>query len=175
MATTTTRKRTTTTKSKTEPVKETRSSLVEAPKNEEPKEKKVFAQDEGIPCRSITQGGLYMEGAKTKMLYEWSDYGDITYVEYADLASAVRVRSQYIFAPFFMNTENYSVGDLEVILTYPVDRMMEEIKALPKSTIESLKVLAASSINNGDLDSVSKIKALDEFFGTKLSILAEFK
>lgn len=72
-------------------------------------------------------------------------------------------------------TENYSVGDLEVILTYPVDRMMEEIKALPKSTIESLKVLAASSINNGDLDSVSKIKALDEFFGTKLSILAEFK
>lgn len=94
MATTTTRKRTTTTKSKTEPVKETQSSLVEAPKKEEPKkEKKVFAQDEGIPCRSITQGGLYMEGAKTKMLYEWSDYGDITYVEYADLASAVRVRS----------------------------------------------------------------------------------
>lgn len=192
MATTTTRKRTTTTKSKTEPVKETRSSLVEAPKKEEPKkEKKVFAQDEGIPCRSITQGGLYMEGAKTKMLYEWSDYGDVTYVEYADLASAVRVRSQYIFSPLFMiddddfveefpqlkkfYTENYSVGDLEAILTYPVDRMMEEIKALPKSTIESLKVLAASSINDGDLDSVSKIKALDEFFGTKLSILAEFK
>ena len=158
----------------------------------EPKvEKRVFKESEGIPCRSITQGGLYMEGAKTKMRYEWSDYGDITYVEYADLASATRVRSSYVFGPLFMiddddfieefpqlkkfYTENYSVSDLEVILSYPVDRMVEEIQALPKSAIESIKVLAASSINDGSLDSVSKIKALDELFGTKLSLLAEFK
>ena len=194
MATTTTRKRTT--KAKAEPVKET--PVQEAPqekpqtKVEKPKkEKKVFAQDEGVACRSITQGGLFMEGAKTRMRYAWSDYGDITYVEYADLASAVRVRSQYVFGPLFLiddddfveefpqlkkfYTENYSIGDLEVILTYPVERMVEEIKALPKSAIESLKVLAASSINDGELDSVTKIKALDELFGTKLSILAEFK
>lgn len=158
----------------------------------EPKvEKRVFKESEGIPCRSITQGGLYMEGAKTKMRYEWSDYGDITYVEYADLASATRVRSSYVFGPLFMiddddfieefpqlkkfYTENYSISDLEVILSYPVDRMVEEIQALPKSAIESIKVLAASSINDGSLDSVSKIKALDELFGTKLSLLAEFK
>lgn len=158
----------------------------------EPKvEKRVFKESEGIPCRSITQGGLYMEGAKTKMRYEWSDYGDITYVEYADLASATRVRSSYVFGPLFMiddddfieefpqlkkfYTENYSISDLEVILSYPVDRMVKEIQALPKSAIESIKVLAASSINDGSLDSVSKIKALDELFGTKLSLLAEFK
>lgn len=154
-------------------------------------EKKVFAQDEGIPCRSITQGGLFMEGSKTKMRYEWSDYGDVTFVEYADLASAARVRSQYIFGPLFIiddedfidefpqvrkfYTENYTISDLEKILSYPVDKMLNEISVLPKSAVESMKVLAASSVNDGSLDSVKKIKALDDVFGTNLSLLAEFK
>ncbi len=155
------------------------------------KEKKKFSDSDGIICRSITQGGLYMEGAKTHMLYEWVEYGDKTQVEYADLAAAVRTKSSYIFGPMFIiededfieeftqlkkfYTENYTVSDLEEILFYPIDRMLEEISALPKSAVESLKVLAASSINEGTLDSVKKIKALDEIFGTNLSLLAEFK
>ena len=155
------------------------------------KEKKKFSDSDGILCRSITQGGLYMEGAKTHMLYEWVEYGDITYVEYADLAAAVRVKSSYVFNPMFIvddedfieefsqlkkfYTENYTAHDLESILFLPVDEMLVEIAALPKSAIESLKVLAASSINDGTLDSVKKIKSLDEVFGTNLSILAEFK
>lgn len=199
-----TRKRTTT---KTEPVNveaptievdEAKESIKEVKKVVEKKEpekvekvKRTFKDSDGILCRSITQGGLYMEGAKTHMLYEWVEYGDVTFVEYSDLAAAVRIKSNYVFSPLFIvddedfvnefpqlkkfYTENYSINDLETILSYPVERMQEEIKALPKSAIESLKVLAASSINDGDLDSVSKIKVLDDLFGTKLSILAEFK
>ena len=182
---TTTRKRTTT---KTEVDKS--SEKVGQYQVEKKKEKKVFKQDDGIVCRSVTQGGLFMEGPKSKMHYEWVQYGDITEVEYADLAALVRVKSTYVFGPWFMvddddfieefpqlkkfYNENYSLSDLEAILTYPAERMVNEIKALPKSAIESLKVLAASSINDGNLDSVSKIKALDDLFGTKLSILAEF-
>lgn len=155
------------------------------------KQKKSFSDSDGITCRSITQGGLYMEGAKTHMLYEWVEYGDKTQVEYADLAAAVRTKSSYLFGPMFIvededfidefsqlkkfYTENYTVSDLESILMLPIDKMLEEISALPKSAIESLKVLAASSINEGSLDSVRKIKALDEVFGTNLSLLAEFK
>lgn len=192
-ANTTAKKKTATAKTASKPTTVVEEKVTETKAvNTAPKvEKRVFKESEGIPCRSITQGGLYMEGAKTKMRYEWSDYGDITYVEYADLASATRVRSSYVFGPLFMiddddfieefpqlkkfYTENYSISDLEVILSYPADRMVEEIQALPKSAIESIKVLAASSINDGSLDSVSKIKALDELFGTKLSLLAEFK
>lgn len=163
----------------------------ETVKEETKNVKKTFASDDGIICRSVTQGGLYMEGAKTKMHYEWVEYGDITEVEYADLAAAVRVKSPYVFGPLFMindddfveefpqlkkfYTENYTLSDLESILTYPLEEMVAEVKALPKSAIESLKVLAASSITEGNLDSVSKIKVLDDLFGTKLSILAEFK
>lgn len=185
----TTRKRTTTT---AEQVVEKPEAKVTAQK-EKPvvKEKKKFSDADGIVCRSIIQGGLYMEGAKTHMLYEWVEYGDKTQVEYADLAAAVRTRSPYLFGPMLIiededfieefpqlkkfYTENYTVSDLEMVLAYPLERMLEEISALPKSAVESLKVLAASSINEGTLDSVKKIKALDEIFGTNLSLLAEFK
>lgn len=181
---TTTRKRTV---AKTTEQPEAKQEVKETPK----KQKKTFSDSDGIVCRSITQGGLYMEGVKTHMLYEWVEYGDKTQVEYADLAAAVRTKSSYLFNPMFIvededfidefsqlkkfYTENYTVNDLESILSYPMDKMLEEISALPKSAIESLKVLAASSINDGTLDSVKKIKALDEVFGTNLSLLAEFK
>lgn len=190
---TTTRKRTTTPKvdaPKVEAVKAENAKPVRevAPKTNS---KKVFNADDGIICRSVTQGGLFMEGPKTHMHYEWVQYGDITEVEYSDLAALVRVKSTYVFGPWFMiddedfieefpqlkkfYTENYTLSDLETILSYPTDRMMDEVKALPKTAAESLKVMSASAISDGTLDSVAKIKALDDFFGTNLSLLAEFK
>ena len=187
MATATTPRKRTTVKADPEKVIAKDTAVKAVPK----KEKRVFKQDDGIVCRSVTQGGLFMEGPKTHMHYEWVQYGDITEVEYSDLAALVRVKSTYVFGPWFMiddedfieefpqlkkfYTENYTLSDLETILSYPTDRMMDEVRSLPKTAAESLKVMSASAINNGTLDSVAKIKALDDFFGTNLSLLAEFK
>lgn len=188
---TTTKRRTaaksTTSKKATTPIEEVKVEEVKAPKVE----KKVFKDSDGIPCRSITQGALYMEGAKTHMLYEWVEYGDVTMVEYADLAAAVRTKSWFMFSPAFIvedddfieqnvqlkkfYDENYSVHDLEKILRLPIEEMKEEITALPKSAVESLKSLAATSITEGTLDSVKRIKVLDEMFDTNLNVLAEFE
>ena len=153
--------------------------------------KKVFKDSDGIPCRSITQGALYMEGLKSHMLYEWVGYGDVTMVEYADLASAVRMKSQFLFAPTFIvddddfveqmprlkqfYTENYSTKDIEALLHIPIEKMKNEIATLPKSAIESLKSIAASAITSGTLDSIKRVKVLDELLNTNLSILAEFE
>lgn len=183
--TTTTRKRTTT-KAKA-PAVEKQADKVEAPV----KTKRTFKDNDGIVCRSIVYGGLFMEGPKTHMIYEWVDYGDNTQVEYADLAAAVRVKSPFVFSPLFIvededfveefsqlkkfYTENYTVQDLENILQHPVDKMETEVSVLPKSAKDSLKVIAASAITDGVLDSVKKIKVLDELLGTNLSLLAEFK
>ena len=190
---TTTRKRTTTPKAGAPKVEAAKAETAKPVKEVAPKTnpKKVFNADDGVICRSVTQGGLFMEGPKTHMHYEWVQYGDITEVEYSDLAALVRVKSTYVFGPWFMiddedfieefpqlkkfYTENYTLSDLETILSYPTDRMMDEVRALPKTAAESLKVMSASAISDGTLDSVAKIKALDDFFGTNLSLLAEFK
>ena len=153
------------------------------------KPKKKFDQSDGIICRSITQGGLYMEGAKTKILYEWNDYGDESEVEYRDLVAEIRSKSQFVFRPCFIiededfikefpqlerfYKEKYTIKDLRGILAMDATEMIETIKTLPKGAADSLKSIAAQQVSTGQLDSVKKIKALDEYFGTDLNLIGE--
>ena len=153
------------------------------------KEKKVFSQEDRIPCRSVITGGLYMEGSKTKYLYEWSGYGDVVDVEYRDLVPVVRDRTIFAFGPWFIvedddfvkefpnlkkfYDESYSIKDLKLIINLPVGDMVAEIKSLPKTAVESLKSITSEMISDGSLDSVKKIKALDELFGTDLQLIAK--
>ena len=147
-----------------------------------------FEQTDGVSCRSVVQGGLFMEGLKTKMDYSWTDYGDVTEVEYRDLVAAVRSKSRFVFNPWFIIEDedflneypqvkqfydsSYTVKDLIKILDMPAEKMIEEIKKLPKGAVDTIKSLAAKQVSNGTLDSVSRIKALDEYFGTDLNLLA---
>lgn len=72
--------------------------------SEEPKkkEKKKFQQTDLIMCKSVVVGGLFLEGSKTKQIYQWNDYGDESEVEYRDLVAEVRSRSAYVFNPWFI-------------------------------------------------------------------------
>ena len=66
------------------------------------KEKKTYAPTDGIPCKSITNGGLYMPGLKSNILYTWIDAGDVIEVEYQDLQAAIRSNNGYVMNPFFV-------------------------------------------------------------------------
>lgn len=150
--------------------------------------KKKFKQDEGIVCRSVTVGGLWLDGVKSQNVYRWVEYGDETEIEYRDLVSMVRARSAYIFNPMFIilnddfveefpqlkkfYDEQYTVADLKGVLELPVNSMIATIKTLPQGAVSSLKNIASTQVANGQLDSVKKIKALDELFGTELNLLA---
>lgn len=152
-------------------------------------EKKKFAQTDGVTCRSVVQGGVYLTGSKSKIPYSWSDYGDRTDVEYYDLVSLVHERSGYIFNPFIIiededfiaefpqlqkfYSENYSIKDLSDILALDTVRMEEAINTLPKTAMDSLKKVAANQVSLGQIDSVAKIKALDRIFGTDLNLISE--
>ena len=153
------------------------------------KAKKVFDQSEGVLCRSVVEGSLYMQGAKTQMLYSWTEYGDVSEVEYRDLAAAVRSKSKFVYNPWFIvddedflaefpqlkkfYDESHTVRDLKRILSLPVNDMITEIKKLPAGAFESLKSIAAKQVSDGVIDSVSKIRALDNLFGTDLNLIGE--
>ena len=154
----------------------------------ETKEPKKFNQNDGVLCRSITQGSLFCDG-KSGITYEFVDYGDETEIQYGDLSAAVKAKAKYIFAPSilvldedFINEfpqlkrfydEVYTVGDLKKVLDMPIDEMVNTIKNLPHTVYESLKTIAATQVYNGELDSVKKIRALDEVLGVDLSLLNE--
>lgn len=152
-----------------------------------PKEKKVFQQNDGIMTTSITTGTLIMIGIKTGIVYTWADYGDQTEVEYADLVAAVRSSKDQVYKPYFIIDdedflENYpnvskiyeNIPDsLEDVFRLSNDKFKKVISTLPEGARESLKSMAAKFIQSGELDSVAKIRAMDETFGCELSLLTE--
>ena len=152
------------------------------------KEEKSYAPSDGIPCKSITNGGLYMPGLKSNILYSWVDAGDIVEVEYQDLQAAIRSNNGYVMNPLFVIEDEelvsqfpqlkklyealYSVGELEDVITElsPGD-MKATILSLPKGAQDAIKHLASKMVSDGRLDSVKKIKTLDEIFDTEMSIM----
>lgn len=154
-------------------------------------EKKIkkFRPTDTIPCESITSGELGIVGIKSNINYRWANRGDITDVEYQDLAAAVMSNRDAIMRPRFIvrdedfvsqfpqlnnvYKELYSVRDLKDILRMSPSQMENAIKALPTGAQESIKGLAATMIENGQLDSIKTIKKIDEIFGVNLSLMAD--
>lgn len=153
------------------------------------KSKKTFKQSEGVLCRSVVNGKIYMTGARSSMPYQWADYGDEVEVEYRDLVAAVREKNGYVMNPWIIIMDDdfiaefpfladiyanqYDSNELGDILNLSIPQMEEEIRKLPTNVKNTLKGIAATWVNSGRLDSVKKIKALDEIFDTNLSMLAE--
>lgn len=148
-------------------------------------EERIFNPEDTIPCRSIVSGGLYIEGSRSHILYSWADCGDVEDVEYRDLIYLVRTRANAnIYSPRiiiededFINQNKsvkdfydsmYDTSDLNQILLLPISQMKAEIANLPIGAKESIKGIAATMIDSHVLDSVQKIKALDEIFGTNM-------
>ena len=185
-----------TTKAKSAPAKvvEEKPVVVESEKAEKESKPartpKTFKQSEGIPCRSVVNGPMYMSGIRSAMPYQWLDYGDMVDVEYRDLVAAVREKNGYIMNPWVvvmdedfldeypflkdLYAKQYTSNDLAKILQLSVPQMKEEVEKLPKNVKDTLKGIASTWINDGRLDSIKKIKALDELLDTDLALLAEF-
>ena len=154
-----------------------------------PAKKKKFVATDPITCVSITAGELGMIGIKSKINYRWVGRGSETEVEYQDLAAAVRSSKKHIFKPLFIIQDEdflaefpkvkevyssiYSVKDLKEIFKMTPTQMKKLIPSLPDGAKESVKHLASEMIKNGTLDSVSKIKVLDEIFNTKFMLMTE--
>ena len=147
-------------------------------------ENKKFKPNDLIKCKSITNGELLFVGEKSKILYKWADYGDVEEVEYKDLIYAMRMRSKVLLLPRIVVLDDdfvkqnkdldalyktmYGKGDLIKLLNLDINSFKAALATLPEGVCDALKGLASTMIANGTLDSINKIKALDEAFGTEL-------
>lgn len=145
-----------------------------------------FEPDDLIVCRSITFGELLLTGKKSKLLYSWANYGDTTEVEYQDLQALKSTRSSYLFKPRFIIEDeelaaqwskdfgdiykNIEDIDAEDLLKLPVAQLRSKLKKAPKGVQLAVKNIAGDKILNGSLDSLAKIKAIDDILGTDLKL-----
>ena len=151
---------------------------------EETMKKKEFANTDLIPCISITVGGLHMIGAKSGDVYHWTNLGEVTEVEYRDLLAEVRNHSWYIYNPAFVIQDEdflaqhddisvrygqlYTPTDIEQVLAMPANQLAAALRKMPVGAQNAVRDLAVRKIDSGELDSIQRIKVIDEFFGTEL-------
>jgi hypothetical protein len=152
------------------------------------KKEKVFQPTDAIPCRSVTSGPLYLTGTRSGIPYTWADYNDIQDVEYRDLIYLARTSgNKYIYNPRFIIEDEdfvnqnpkvkelydsiFNTNDLRDIVKLPVKSMVAEINRLPEGARNSFKGIVTTMIYNHEIDSVQKIKAIDEIFGTKILLM----
>lgn len=145
-----------------------------------------YDPDEQITCRSITYGGLLIVGPKSKLLYSWSNYGDTTPVEYQDLQALRSIRSAHLLKPRIVVEDEELIAqwgkdfenlyskivdvDVEKILDLPIGKFKTALKNAPKGVQQAVKNIAGEKILDGSLDSLAKIKAIDEILGTDLKL-----
>ena len=159
---------------------------VQEVKKSAPKSPRKYAPDDQIPCRSITYGELLLTGVKSKLLYSWSNYNDITYVEFQDLQALRSTHSSYLYRPRIVIEDEELVEqwgkdfsdlydsivsvDVEDLFKLPVGKFKTALKKAPKGVQQAVKNIAGEKILNGSLDSLTKIKAIDEVLGTDLKL-----
>ena len=145
-----------------------------------------FAPDDRITCRSVTFGELLLTGVKSKLLYTWANYGDTTEVEFQDLQAMKSMRSSYLYRPRFIIEDeelveqwgkdfgdmykNIEDTDVENLFKLPIAQFKSKLKRAPKGVQQAVKNIAGEKILNGSLDSIAKIKAIDECLGTDLMV-----
>ena len=163
----------------------------EAPVNIETSKKAVkkFSPDDMILCQSICVGQTFVKGFKSGTIYTFEALGAEEYIEYRDLVAAVRSKDSILFKPFiivldedFINEQKtlksfyenmYTPEDFEEFFRLKPNQMVEALNNMPIGIRETIKSMAVGKIQDGVFDSVARIKALDDYFGTKMMLLTE--
>ena len=65
----------------------------------------------------------------------------------------------------------YTPEDFEEFFTLTPKQMVEALNNMPVGVKETVKSMAAAKIEDHSFDSVARIKALDDYFGTQLMLL----
>ena len=145
--------------------------------------KKVYKNGDKVRVASVVAGALVYADDVSGNKYEWPEFGDVEEVEYADLLRMIKKR-QILFKPSAIVLDKdvieqnktlyelyetlYTPAEIREVLSLDPTSLKAKIESLPGNVKENVKNIAIVMIDKGELDSVAKIKVLDEIYGTKL-------
>lgn len=146
-------------------------------------EPRKFDSGDMIPCKSVRNGVLQYIGKKTGDLYEWSDYGDITDVSYGDLLAIKANKSKFIYAPWFLILDEDAIvalklkdlydqfaeyEDVDEFFDLPASEFRAKLMKAPQGFKDTVARTASLRVRDGSLDSVIKIKIIDDVLGKSI-------
>lgn len=147
---------------------------------------KKFTSGDLIPCRSVRNGSMLHIARKSGNSYEWSDFGDMTEVEYGDLLAMKAGKSKFIFAPWIIIEDKDAIEalkltslyetfvdyeDVDEFLTMSPAQIRSKLADAPVGFKDAISTTAANMIREGRMDSIGVIKAIDDVLHKNLSTL----
>ena len=150
---------------------------------------KTFEMSTPIRCRSVRQNDLIYVSTNG-LTYIWNGYGDIRELPYQDVISLKSRRSPFLYEPWLiiedadlLATKQFAgefddmykiYADFEDPKTF-FDKKPSEIRVILENAPSGLKDLiiynAGKYIDDGVLDSIGVINAIDDVYGTQLKML----
>lgn len=154
-------------------------------------EHKELSPDLYVPCVSLVRVGKLVYSSRRQVGYEvvWRGFMDVQYIELKELMSMrssdvtffsenwIAIEDSFEYKDEVMKklriTDMYKnisdTGEFSRLLVLPIEQMVSRIAGMSKTIKESVASYAKECIANGDLDSLKRIKALEDALGTKLS------
>lgn len=167
----------------------------EAPKEKTPdvvtekpvvrQKRKEIDRNELIACRSTTNGRLIYRSPRSNEKFTWSEFGSVEYIEMGELLT---MKSSY---PKFLNDvqlviddeeaaeylglnkiydEMLQVDDLDSLFDKTNDELAVILPKLPNGLKKAVSSRARALVEEDALDSISKIKLIEQELGVDLQL-----
>lgn len=154
-----------------------------------PKEK-VFDLNTPVRCKSVRQNELFYKASASGARYVWNGFGDIRELPYQEIIAMRASRSPFLYEPWLiiedkdlMKKPEFKEDFADLYALYaefdnpkeffeqPVSVIEEKLADIPNGLRDLIVYNAASYIEDGSLDRMSVVTALDKMFGTNLKML----
>ncbi|HXW03436.1 MAG TPA: hypothetical protein VD651_04155 [Nitrosarchaeum sp.] len=142
-------------------------------------------KDRQVPIMNVTNGGLIYKSMKTGAIYQFEKYGDIEYIELSELLTMRSSKRIFLDEPLllimdeeiveYLNlTKQYEAfkkfSDINSIFELPNTQFKEIVETSPKGFAHLIVSKAKEKMANGELDSVQKVKVIEEFYKIELEV-----
>jgi hypothetical protein len=142
-----------------------------------------------IQCHSVFPGRFLFSGPKTKAVYPFEASGDICYVEYQDLLSAMLAKKKSIMAPYIVVDDEdlletihwkqvkkiyddmYAAKDLDKLLDMPFQTFKKNFEKLPIGAKRRVMMTISSRVRSGEFSEMNKIRLVDEACSSNIAVL----
>lgn len=142
-----------------------------------PLKKKQIDRDSLIACFNISSGNLIYVSRKTGLQTVWSNYGDVEYVDFAELLTMKASQPKFLNEPWLFVEDEEVVNQLGLKEVYKniipvhevndffnltVDEAKNIIPKLPKGTKELIGDKARKGVQDGSLNNLQLIRLLEQ-------------
>lgn len=150
-----------------------------------PTAKKKIENDRMIPIMNISPNGLIYISRRTGAEWEWSEYGDIEYMEMQELQTMRTSQKRFLSEPWVLILDEEVVSfmgldkmyknmvhpdNIEQVFSMKNADFKEVIEKVPNGIAQLICNRAVTKVADGTLDSVAKIKVLNDKYNLDLRI-----